>query len=386
MSLQQILQEMLNQLTNTPSYFNKPPPIPVYRAKREEINHQIEQAINDKCSVIFLLGPLGVGKTTQCHYFVKNQTSYKCWWRSFSKINNLDFAFLNLTSLASRFIFIAIAFAFALLAVYLLPPAGALPFMLTFAYLFAKNSSNLIYILHEAMDSFFHVNTKIVVIDDLERSSLSFNDQWALLANLWQTKVIYIVCLGYPPDATDTRDKMIEYAMKLNGRIIEVLPDEKTNYHILKQFNGSNPFKIMLYKGKEEGWLTLFTPREVQILFNLATSRAKHEADKKGLPAGKWDIKITAANLFLKQLIHKFKWTGCEAIFDYQKREIQIYNHSSLLPTELYFLMSFTESLDFDPPVSLNLDPSQKTPGEIQEALRFKQLQNLTESANLWGF
>lgn len=386
MSIRQIAKEIYNQLTNTPAYSLQPSQPPVYRARREEINHQMEEAMKDNCPLIFLLGPLGVGKTTQCRYFCKNQTAYPCIWKTFSKINNLEFAFLNLTSLTSRFIFISIAFLLGVLAVYVLPPTGALPFMLTLAYLFAKNSSNLIYILHEALYSFFHLSPKIVVIDDLERSSLSFNDQWALLANLWQTKVIYIVCLGYPPDAADTKDKMIEYAMKLNGRIIEIIPDEKTNYHILKQFNGDNPFKILLYKGKEGGWMTLFTPREIQILFNLAYSHAKQEGDMRGLPAGKWDIKIIAVNLFLKHLIHKFRWNDCEALFDQHKREIQVYNHPNILPHELFHLMSFTESLEFDPPISLNLHPSQKTPQEVQEAIRFRQLQNLTESANLWGF
>ncbi|MCE5317619.1 MAG: ATP-binding protein [Parachlamydia sp.] len=386
MSMQQITKEIRNQLTNTPSHFEQPVPPTLHRARREEINRQIDQAISENCPLIFLLGPLGVGKTTQCHYFLKTQTAYRSVSKSFSKINNLEFAFLNLTSLRSRSIFISIAFLIGLLAVFLLPPSGALPFMLTLGYLFAKNSSNLIYILHEALDSMFHLSPKIVLIDDLERSSLTFNDQWALLANLWQAKVIYIVCLGYPPDSPDVRDKMIEYAMKLNGRVIEVLPDEKTNYHILKQFNGSNPFKILLYKGKPEGWMSLFTPREIQILYNLVMTRVKQEGDRRGVPAGKWDIKIMAVNLFLKHLVQKFKWAEGEALFDQQKHEIQVYNHPSPLPGELFYLMAFVESLDFDSPITLNLQPPQKTMQEIQESSRCRQLQNLTESANLWGF
>lgn len=394
MGFQLILAEIKKQLKNIPSYSVKPIPVPIYRARREAINLQIQHAIEENCPLIFLLGPLGVGKTTQCDYFLKTLPEARKVWKSFSKVDNLDFAFLHLTSFKSRALYILISFLMALGMVTLIPPSGALPFLLAFAYLFAKNAPHLMYIMHEALDNCIYTYPKIVVIDDLDRSSLSSNDQWALLANLWLYNNIYIINMGYPPDDKKARSKMMEYIMKLNGRIIEIVPDEKTNYHILKAQGSGAPFRILLYKDRQEGWLSLFTPREVQILFQLARTRARQEAQKRGTSVGKVELHEKCVHVFLEELITKFEWKSNEALFNEKERELQIFHHPDPLPTEVFYLTSFCDSLDLPYQVRLNFSPLLLTASEKHEEMKAIQVmpsspytvEEKNESTNVWGF
>ena len=121
---------------------------------------------------------------------------------------------------------------FAMLTCYLLvqslPPTGALPFLMAFGYFFGKNASNLMYTCYETINSLFSRKEKIVIIEDLERSPLGIKEQWALLSNLWGYKRKYIITWGYSPDERKEKLRMLEYAMKLDGSVIEIPPIRKS--------------------------------------------------------------------------------------------------------------------------------------------------------------
>lgn len=337
MPLFEIAREIKRQLSNTPFFATKPLTSPVETPRLDYLQKQIEKAVQErKHYLIFLLGPFGSGKSTVVNYFVSKHPNYKFINKSFIKINTLDFAFLRLTSYWSRTVFFWIGMLLAIGLIRLVPQMGALPFMLFLIYFFVKNWGNLIYILHEVLDNLFSHRLTISILEDLERSSLNLNDQWAFLANLWQHKRTYIIPLGYSSDDKEGKFKMMEYAMKLDGEIIEIYLDEKVNYEILKKLDPDIPFQLDKEDKEYEGWLSLFTPREMLMIEEQARLRAVSPHLNK---------QTKYIHICLEFLCKKLGIPEEEIIFDEKTKEIRKTLPKEYSSEQIHYLESFTRSI-----------------------------------------
>lgn len=333
MSMQSIFREIRRHFTNMPpsavqAERKKFFPIPGIKM----IEEGIENALKDPLfHLVFLIGPFGVGKSTCIERFMHNHHEYKYDRYSFATVNTLNFAFLHLTDFVSRMIFIVMnLFPFFMIARFL-PPIQALPIIFIGSYLFIKNIESMIYVLHEVRKTLFSRSTKVLVLDDLERSSLDKSAIWALLANLWQYKRRYLVPLGYSPDDKNGRLYMLEQAMKLGGTIIEIRPNKEVNYALLIDQSPFFPFK----QGGE--WLSLFTAREILVM-----REEIYQIREKKMR----NFELEAIDLVLEWLFERLKIEVYQKIYyNIETGEFEGPPLDPLSPQQLYYLETFKESV-----------------------------------------
>lgn len=340
-------KEVKRQLENAPSFaatiekIKQSKPDHLQSEHLDYVDRQIEEALKNKGHrLIFLLGPFGVGKTTQIHYFIRQRPELNYTLRSFIKIKTLDHAFLHLTNYVSRSASLALFFLLSLLFVWLVPATGALPFLLTTSYLFVKNAGNLVYILHQLCDNLFSRKDRIVVIEDLERSPLESPDQWALLSNLWHLKRTYLVPIGYSTEnENNSKFKALEYAQKLGGIVIEIMPYTQLNFSIIKKLDPDFPFMIDHDIHTKKGdWLSLFTPREMWTIYEQTYLRTLH---KPGA-ATKQEHYISVC---LEFLIAKLGLSRREINYDPEVKAIKPIIEQTLSAEQSYFISSLKESI-----------------------------------------
>lgn len=362
-TLRLILSEIRKQLMNIPSFVHSFTPSKADYNQLSQISDQILKAIQESPKrIIFLLAPFGAGKTTQIKHFCNKYSYFKYKYRSFIKINTIDFAFLHMTNYWSRLFFLFLNIGLALILMHYFPALGPLPFLLVIGVLFTKNFANLIYILHESIASLF-MKYKIVIIEDLERSSLSFFDQWGLLANLWQAKRSYIVTLGYAPDEREEALKLMEFSIKLGGVLIELPPNELAIFEMIKDLDPDFPFEFNKDQLLDHrGWLSLFTFREMlsiheQVL--LATSQLDLAVDLQNTSkTHKKQIKYLS--LCFKYLMDKLGLKGREITFVEKTLQIKEVAQEVLEADQRYYLISFKDSIIKNLNVGLTQDNPKK--------------------------
>jgi hypothetical protein len=110
----------------------------------------------------------------------------------------------------------------------------------------------------------------INIVDDLDRSSLNFEEQFALLSNLWQYKQQYVVLLGFNNE--DQKNRTIEAVNKLNGKIILIQADEDVNEQIARSMDSVFPFN-------KNDWMNYIEPRALQGII----TEVKLESELDGL-------------------------------------------------------------------------------------------------------
>lgn len=344
-----VFKEIRKQLTSTPSFFDKATSAgeQEFFEIREDINLRIENAMQQNSkSIIFLLAPFGGGKTSQLHYFRQKYAHLNFIYRSFLKIRSLDFAFMHMTPFWGRLGFILLGLGVCFTIMEMLPTTGALPFLLAIAYFFSKDVASLMYTFHETFDNLLVRRDKIVIIDDLERSPLSSNEQWALLANLWKYKRKYLVSLGYSPDERKEKLKLLEYVIKLGGVLIEMPSNEEVNVKFMKKLDPLFPFE---FTTSQENiglqWLSLFTPRELEMVQEEVSIQCNASQDASAL-----NRQISYVETCL-DLLSKKIGLGKEEIF-FDRKECEIKSIPIALD-KMQFIKSFTQSII--PTLSINL-------------------------------
>lgn len=336
-----LMKEIYKQLTNTPSFVEHRLPPLKYKGRLDAYNRQIDQALKDqKKGLIFLIGPYGSGKTTQFNYFTQVHSTHEVIYKSFEKIDSVDFAFLHMTSFLSRTLFLFLSVLLGTTLVKLLPESGALPLSLLFIYFFVKNVPNLLYIFHETITSIFNKSPKYIIIEDLERSSLGSTGMWVFLANLWQYKRFYIVSLGYPVEDIKAKQSMIENAMKLEGCIIDFVNDELLNVEVIdaKDSSFTACFDVGMAYDKSS-WISLFTPREMLIIHQEIRGSLQKES-KKDVNAS-----LLQVNIFLKYLLQKIQIDPRLAEFNGKTHQVDLLSEQKLSPEAEHYIQSFSNSV-----------------------------------------
>lgn len=343
-----IFKELKKHLTNTPSYaFNIQATQPIFRTQLDYINTQIEKAIKEKPNqILFILAPFGAGKTTQIFDFFQKHPEHQMIYRSFTRINTLDFAFLHLTNYASRFFFLLINSLLSVALFYTFPKLSVLPIFFLLSSFFTKSVGNQIYLLHETLSTWLNRRQKFVVIEDLERSPLGDADQWAFLSNLWHLKRTYVVSLGYSPEEKDKVIKLFELAIKLGGTLVELPLNESANYELIKKLDLDFPFHPSSKDlSQNKGWLSLFTFRELFMLREQALLRvhAEKEFGRKHLKPHLKQIKYVEVGLM--HLLEKLNLTKREIVFVEKDKEIVGFSKERLQNYQTEYLQSFFHSI-----------------------------------------
>ncbi|MDE3046034.1 MAG: hypothetical protein KGJ02_05270 [Verrucomicrobiota bacterium] len=341
MKAKKIFLEIKKQLMNIPSFaLNAETGEMLAEDHLEYVNKQIEAAIEQATErMVFLIGPFGSGKTTQLKYFFRQYPNLNYTYRSFVHVNSFDFALLHLANYWSRLFFLGLGVGLGVLAMKLFPVLSPLPFLLILSGFFAKTFANLIYIFHETVDNLFRRKPKIVVIEDLERSPLSPADQWSFLSNLWQYKRIYLITLGYPSVEKDKALKLIESAIKLGGTVIELPPNEKLNYEMIRKLDPAFPFQQMKKdKLENKGWMSMFTLREMLLLREQAILRSEHAPSEEMR-------QLKYVEVAFQLLLGKLGLAKGEITFVEETRKIKGYTGKKLSSDETHYLESFIQSI-----------------------------------------
>lgn len=341
MKKRSILSEIRRQLTNIPSFVLEMPTLEKIGSQQmDHLHKQIEKAMTTNQSpLIFLVGPFGSGKTTQIHHFIHEHPTFNYTYKSFVKVNQLDLAFLQLTNYLSRLGFLVLIILSAMMVMRLIPGSAPLPFLVITVYFFVKNAGNLVYILHEACDNFFSRKQRVVIIEDLERSSLSEADQWALLANLWLFKRTYLISLGYSSNDKQARLKALEYAQKLGGAVVEIFPYKLLNFSMIKNIDADFPFDIDQKEPSQKGdWMSLFTPREMLLVQEQVALKTVFN------PTPEYK-KLQYIRVFLELILSKLELSRREIFYDEKTRELKPLASETMSPEQTYFITSFAESI-----------------------------------------
>jgi hypothetical protein len=105
---------------------------------------------------------------------------------------------------------------------------------------------------------------EIVVIDDLDRSSLAEEDKWALLSNVWKHKIKHLVLVGYTRESSKV--DLLELASKLGGKTSYLPIDQEVNYSIATEKDLDFPFD----RGKknELDWMNYIAPRDLSLIIS----------------------------------------------------------------------------------------------------------------------
>ncbi|BBH53723.1 hypothetical protein [Fluviispira sanaruensis] len=258
--------------------------------------NKLDFYLTNREKLIFLIGPSGCGKSHFIENYKKSQNKeYYFKTKNFIGISRLNEAYLHLSGYLKSLIIIfsLIFFIFIVSNIIEYYDFEFISLSILLFYIFAVNKFNITYACSEYI-SFFskrmalkglpimslayqilekrnisYLNKhKVMIIEDLDCSSLKENDKWALLSNLWNLKTTYIVLLNYMNldcSLDSMRFHLLQKCEKLEGKMIEFNPSWQLNEMIMIEYLRSlfllnDEFKTPFYR---PAWLEYFTPREL---------------------------------------------------------------------------------------------------------------------------
>lgn len=233
------------------------------------LRHQLGKAIENtliETPIIFIFGEWGAGKTHQLLAF-RNKTKEDIEYRSFWGINSVLEGVLHTIPFIQR-LYVLLIIAFGGCAFYVTSPE-AFSTLETWKWLLGGASAivstivlipsrwKTIYVFLAALAVPLG-RKRIVILDDLERSSLTSSELWKLLLNLWKLNVQYIVPIG-----NDSSGKELEWrnlVAKLNGQIINLHASKDAKVEWVMSNWPAAPF---LNHGE---WTQQFTLRDLTVM------------------------------------------------------------------------------------------------------------------------
>lgn len=223
---------------------------------------------------VFLIGPFGSGKSTLISSMIKSRQSPFDKGRRIHRVSmhaaaNTDQGLLSLMHPAQKRVVFLIAFAcialgwtLAGLIPFLLFPGSATISLALLGILFSTvlifaggNRIRLIYLLYCYFPQIrFGADSDILVIEDFDRSPMSDAEMLTNLVSRPISSAPCLVVLGY--SNPDQRSKLIEIALKLNGRIVSMVTDEVALAKIGKSVDEAFSFR-------GDRWISEFSAREI---------------------------------------------------------------------------------------------------------------------------
>ncbi|WP_186647059.1 hypothetical protein [Fluviispira vulneris] len=268
----------------------------IYIDSNIKSKNMLELYLSNREKLIFLIGPSGCGKS----HFIENYKNrdnkeYYFKTKNFIGISRLNEAYLHLSGYlkGSIIFFSLIFFIFIISNIIEYYDFEFISLSILLFYIFAVNKFNITYACSEYMSYFSKVMAlkglpilnlsyqilekrnisylnkhRVIIIEDLDCSTLRENDKWAFLSNLWNLKTSYIVLLNYMNldcSLDSMRFNLLKKCEKLEGKIIEFHLSWHLNEKIMSEYLTSlfllnDDFKNPFY---QPVWLENFTPREL---------------------------------------------------------------------------------------------------------------------------
>jgi hypothetical protein len=258
------------------------------------IKGRVDKSIIDgleKSDMIFLIGEWGVGKSRHANSFVESHREIlSIRVVKFLGTQSLQEAFFNLTSWSWRvgFIFFSGAVTLVPASIYFwfrglvknrlgdqwrasMDVSVSVILALLAIFLFS-NRARIIYLTISLVQSSLGLTPsrrRLLVLEDLDRSSMQKADQWALLSNLWRYRHKYLIVYGYANIAQKL--ELEDYAAKLDGRVIELAANKSINMQLADRWCRSRDFQFPFIEDWRVGnvadygrhWIASFTPRRI---------------------------------------------------------------------------------------------------------------------------
>lgn len=324
----------MNQRSKVP-YLNDP--------SLESFKKRIDKGIESNQKLIVVVGQLGSGKTRNIReHLVSSKKKFE--WIEFKSAQTVDEVLLKCIHPVRR---MTITVFWFVLLLYVIPavfkftvPTEVISFLkdksfikpdqayllfsgfLSFAFL--TNKTNLLF-----KSAYLRVcKPNILVLDDLERSSLSINNIFHVIKIFETVRTKHIIAnIGY----TDMAEKIatMDFAYKCGAQVEEVPNSSLVNVGIAKKHVSEFPFK----DAQEHLFLMLFTPREVLEILEKSKKIFSINASMKAK-------QIVIFYILLHELFRKLGY-GPETL-----------SHISLVSSSSRFTIESTSSRDHQIPIS----------------------------------
>lgn len=246
----------------------------------EEFQKQLRLYLDDaKARIIFIVGEWGAGKTVQIEQFIKKEEGK----RKISKVTffggqTIDQALMSTVNFWWRLGFALFISSFCAILYRYYENHWESTFVETFFAVFAflvgcfviLNRGRVAYLLSQVLNSY---SKKILVFEDLDRSSIPITEIWGMLSNLWFYNRQYIVTYVYSTD--EEKVAVFEAIEKLNAAKIELQLEGKAIASIVSKL-----YPIFPFDGGD--WLALFPPRKaIKIIENIMISIPETASDNR---------------------------------------------------------------------------------------------------------
>lgn len=229
---------------------------------------------NKENKKIFILGPWGSGKTAKLNQFRElHKESFNFVYRNYFGVDSLNQLYIATISRPFRFILVVlIGCLFFYFKKTDTPPYLVATAVISF---FVINPNKLAYYLENLLSNFFCCKeNNVIIIEDLDRSSVQFQDQMGFLSQLWLPQRQYIITYGYNND--EEKFKLIEMANKLEAKTIVIHNNGDAIAQIAKSYAPWFPFN-----GGE--WLELFSIRDVLKMIDRISMKSDENEEIKAL-------------------------------------------------------------------------------------------------------
>ncbi len=269
----------------------------------KKFSEQLVASIHDQKKLIIVIGQLGSGKTTNVLKALddSDQSSVSCI--TFSAAHSIEEALLKSISPLFRMVLAITLFCIFFIAMPVLLrfiiPASVLSFIVKHAlfkpgelYLALGGFLTVAVLLNKLnllfkCAWFLHAR-KIVVLDDLERSSLSLPEIFHVVRQFEKTRVKHVIAnIGF--SSSDQKFEILEFAYKVGASIEELPISEKVNICLAKKLDDNFPFR----EDPPPLFLSMFSPRE---LFEIIERGKKRSVPFKDIKASK--------GVFLHMMLH----------------------------------------------------------------------------------
>jgi hypothetical protein len=130
--------------------------------------------------------------------------------------------------------------------------------------------------------------------------------------------------------------RLMEFVLKLDGTLIELLVRETALYEYMKQRDPEFPFLHREQDIREnKGWLSLFTFREMQLLHSQVMLRKDRERNN-----------VKYIEVAFQLLAEKLDLAKREITFVPEEKQIKGFSPEKFSPEQVHYLTSFIESIE----------------------------------------
>jgi|GEM_PF-4004334 len=238
-----------------------------------KLREKIEFLINSNTNIFFIIGEYGSGKSLNIKkVFIQNSKLPKYEFINLQDSTSLDDAYTNTSIKGLDFLFFILILLLSSGFGYLVSTYEPLNFLavpiffflpFAIAYFTRQTISKFIFELSLGKHApyFPCIEQRRIIIDDLERSSLSFKEIWIFIRLFNKSRAKTIFLLGYSD--TNERQLYIENISKMGKPWIEIFSTYEVNRSYFIKFDND---LLKIINEDHTSWLNEFSTRKVMFI------------------------------------------------------------------------------------------------------------------------